>query len=75
MVLKLDAKRRLSVPRQLAPSLPGDQFEAHFDPGEDTLIFRRLPARENWLAVLKQCPVCMDDIPSRSREYPRRRNS
>ncbi|TAN22651.1 MAG: hypothetical protein EPN33_06860 [Acidobacteria bacterium] len=73
MVLKLDSKRRLTVPRELAPALPGDRFEACFDADEDTLIFRRLPAGRDWLDVLKSCPVSMDDIPPRSRELPRHR--
>ena len=31
-------------------------FDARFD-AEDALVFRRLPGKENWLAVLKACPV------------------
>ena len=73
MVVTLDAKRRLTVPRLLAPASPGDHFEALFDAEEDTLVFRRLPAKENWLAVLKACPVSMDDVPARRRETARRR--
>ena len=73
MVITLDAKRRLTVPRTLAPASPGDHFEARFDAEEDSLVFRRLPSKEDWLAVLKECPVSMDDVPPRRREPARRR--
>jgi hypothetical protein len=73
MILTLDAKRRLTVPASLAPAEPGDHFAAEFDPEEDTLVFRRVAARGDWLEVLKQCPVAMDDLPLRRRERPRRR--
>ena len=73
MVVTLDAKRRLTVPASLAPAKPGDYFDAHFDAEEDTLVFRRLSRRKNWLAVLKECPVSADDVPPRRRAPPRRR--
>jgi hypothetical protein len=73
VIITLDAKRRLTVPRSLAPAAPGDHFEARFDAEDDSLVFRRLPARENWLAVLKACPVSLDDVPPRRRARPRRR--
>ena len=72
MVVRLDAKRRLSVPTGLAPASPGDYFDARFDAEEDALVFRRLPVRENWLTVLKACPVSPDDVP-RGRRTPARR--
>ncbi len=62
MVVTLDAKRRLTVPTALAPARPGDYFEAHFDAEEDAIVFRRLGGRENWLAVMKECPVSPDDV-------------
>ena len=37
------------------------------------LVFRRLATNSDWLAVLKECPVRMDDVPPRRRELPRRR--
>src|ERR1017187_729591 len=55
MIVTLDAKRRLTVPTGLAPASPGDYFDASFDAEEDALVFRRLPGKENWLAVLKAC--------------------
>jgi hypothetical protein len=73
MVVTLDAKRRLSLPKQLIPAHPGDAFEAVFDPEEDTVTLRRLTRGTDWLAVLKSCPVAMDDLPARSREYFRPR--
>lgn len=68
MVVTLDAKRRLTVPTALAPAQPGDLFEADFDEEEDVLVFRRLPQGEDWLTVLEDCPVPMDDLPPRRAE-------
>jgi len=73
MVITLDAKRRLTVPAALAPAKPGDYFDARFDAEEDALVFRRLAGRENWLEVLKACPVSPDDVPRRRRAPARRR--
>ena len=73
MIVTLDAKRRLTVPAALAPASPGDYFDAQFDAEEDVIVFRRLAGKEDWFAVLKECPVSMDDVPSRRREFPRRR--
>ena len=71
MILTLDAKRRLTVPVALAPAVPGDLFDARFDPEEDALVFRRLPAARDWLVVLRECPVSMDDVPPRRRDLAR----
>ena len=46
---------------------------SRFDAEEDAIVFRRLGGRENWLAVLKECPVSPDDVPPRRRELPKRR--
>ncbi|HEY6358632.1 MAG TPA: hypothetical protein VIX35_10335 [Vicinamibacterales bacterium] len=73
MVVTLDAKRRLTVPAALAPARPGDHFDADFDVEEDAIIFRRLGGRENWLEVMKECPVSPDDVPPRRREPAKRR--
>ncbi len=73
MIVTLDAKRRLTVPTALAPAAPGDYFEATFDAEEDVLVFRRLAGKENWLSVLKACPVSPDDVPPRRTAVPRRR--
>jgi hypothetical protein len=72
MILTLDAKRRLTLPASLVSAQPGDNFEAVFDPEEDAVIFRRLSKNTNWLTVLKGCPVKMDDLPPRKREFPKR---
>jgi len=73
MIVTLDAKRRLTVPVSLAPTAPGDYFEARFDDEEDTLVFRKLAGKENWLTVMKACPVSLDDIPPRRKALPKRR--
>jgi hypothetical protein len=67
MVVRLDSKRRLLVPARVAPAAPGDEFEVDFDPEEDTIHFRRLARKGDWLTVLAQCPVPMDDLPPRGR--------
>jgi bifunctional DNA-binding transcriptional regulator/antitoxin component of YhaV-PrlF toxin-antitoxin module len=66
MIVTLDAKHRLTVPRSLAKTRPGDYFEALYDEDQDAFVFRRIKRKVNWLEVLKQCPVPMDDIPPRS---------
>lgn len=73
MVVTLDAKRRLTVPTALAPAKPGDHFDARFDTDEDAIVFRRLGGQENWLAVLRDCPVSLDGVPPRRRERAKRR--
>jgi hypothetical protein len=75
MVLTLDAKRRLTVPASLAPTTPGDHFTAEFFPDDDTLVFRRIAVRNDWLSVLRACPIDMEDLPARRRALPRRRKS
>jgi hypothetical protein len=72
MILTLDAKRRLTVPASLAPAKPGDHFAAEFDPEEDAIVFRRVAKKADWLDVLKDCPIKMDDLLPRSRELPKR---
>ncbi len=73
MVVTLDSKRRLTVPSSVAPAAPGDHFEVRFDPDEDAIVFRRIANAGDWLAILKECPVSMDDLPARRRALPRRR--
>ena len=73
MIVTLDAKRRLTVPASLGPASPGDYFDARFDAEEDAIVFRRLAGKKNWLKILKECPVSMEDLPPRRREYRRRR--
>lgn len=72
MIVTLDAKRRLTLPVALAPATPGDAFDARFDEEEDAIIFRRVKRGKSWLEVLRACPVPMDDVPPRSREYPKK---
>ncbi len=73
MTVTLDSKRRLTLPASLLSSKPGQVFDARYDADEDALIFRRLPAKEDWLKVLAQCPTPMDDLPARRRELPKKR--
>lgn len=73
MVITLDAKRRLTVPTLLAPTKPGDYFDARFDAEEDAIVFRRIGGRESWLSVMKDCPVSPDDVPPRRRLPAKRR--
>lgn len=73
MLLTLDAKRRLTVPAALAPTKPGDHFRAEFHPEDDSLVFRRIAPVGDWLEILKQCPVPMDDLPPRRRQLARNR--
>ena len=73
MILTLDEKRRLTVPAALAPARPGDHFKAEFDADEDTLVFRRVARKGDWLEVLKACPADMSDLPRRRREPAKRR--
>ncbi len=53
--------------------MPGDAFEATFDADEDVVTFRRVAVKRDWLAVLADCPVPMDDVPPRRKDLPRRR--
>jgi hypothetical protein len=73
MIIRMDSKRRLTLPVSVAPAMPGDAFEATFDADEDTVTFRRIAAQRDWLTVLTECPVSMDDVPPRSKEFARRR--
>ena len=40
----------VDVPATLAPTSPGEYFDARFDAEEDAIVFRRLAGREDWLA-------------------------
>jgi hypothetical protein len=73
MIVTMDAKHRLTIPAALAPTAPGDFFDARFDPEEDAIVFRRVAVKADWLAVLRDCPVSMDDVQPRRREPPRHR--
>src|SRR4029077_735776 len=73
MIVTLDEKRRLPVPLALAPTTPGDAFDARFADEEDAIVFRRIKrGGKSWLDILKACPVPIEDLPPRSREYPRK---
>jgi len=70
MLVRLDSKRRLTVPAALAPVSPGDYFDAQFDSEEDTLVFRRIATKSDWLSILKECPIDVEDLPQRRRQLP-----
>jgi len=72
MIVTLDAKRRVSIPAALAPATPGDEFDASFDAEDDVVTLRRIKRKSGWLQVWKQCPVPMDDLPTRRREMPKK---
>ncbi len=73
MILLLDAKRRLTVPASLAPSSPGDAFEAIYDAEEDEIVLRRVKrGKRSWIDVMTECLVSMNDLPPRSRELPKK---
>ena len=74
MIVKLDSKRRLTLPAGLIQATAGDSFDVRFDAEEYAVIFRRLPDQEDWLDVLSECPVAMDDLPPRKKELAKRRN-
>jgi bifunctional DNA-binding transcriptional regulator/antitoxin component of YhaV-PrlF toxin-antitoxin module len=69
MILTMDAKRRLTIPVSVASAQPGDAFELAIDAEEDAIVFRRINRNIDWLAILEECPVSMDDPPPRRREY------
>jgi len=74
VTVTLDSKRRLTLPVSLLSTKPGQVFDARYDADEDAIVFRRMPGKEDWLEVLAQCPVPMDDIPARRRELPKKRD-
>lgn len=72
MILTLDSKRRLTLPASL-PARPRQSFDARFDADESALIFRPITDRQDWLEVLSDCPVSMDDVLPRRLELPKER--
>ena len=72
MIVTIDEKRRLTVPLALAPTTPGDAFDARFDDEEDAIVFVGSSEAEEWVDILKACPIPIEDLPRRSREYPRK---
>jgi hypothetical protein len=73
MIVRLDSKRRLTLPAGLIQATAGDCFDVRFDAEECAVIFRRLPGQEDWLDVLADCPLPMDDLPPRKKEPAKRR--
>ena len=73
MIVILDSKRRLTLPASIMATQPGQTFDVRFDAEDNALVFRRLPDRADWLEVMTECPVPMDDLPPRRRELPKKR--
>ena len=73
MIVSIDSKRRLTVPASLISTAPGDCFDVQFDAEEDAIVFRRMSTKADWLTVVKECPVTMDDVPARRHALPRHR--
>jgi bifunctional DNA-binding transcriptional regulator/antitoxin component of YhaV-PrlF toxin-antitoxin module len=71
MVVKLDSKRRLTLPKTVTSTKPGDAFEVSFDAEEQVVTLRRISkSKKNWFEILQSCPVRLEgDLPPRSREY------
>jgi len=67
-ILILDLKRRLTLPVSLVSARQGDDFEADFDAEEDAVVSRRLAKGKDWLSVMKDSSVAMDDIPVCSKD-------
>jgi hypothetical protein len=42
-------------------------------PAADTHALHRVAPKGDWLAVLKVCPVSIDELPARRRVLPKRR--
>jgi hypothetical protein len=72
MILILDSKRRLTLPKNFIQAEPGDYFEAFYDVEDEAIVFRKLQSGKDWLDVLKECPVSMDDLTARSRDLPKK---
>lgn len=70
MITMIDAKHRLTIPKSLVHTEPGEMFETFYDVEEDEIILRRMKKKENWVKVWLDCPIKTDQpLPRRSREY------
>ncbi|MCZ7640784.1 MAG: hypothetical protein M5U12_34860 [Verrucomicrobia bacterium] len=57
MIVTLDAKRRVSIPAALAPTAPGDQFDASFDAEDDVVVLRRIKAQGRLAGRVEAMPL------------------
>lgn len=71
MKVRLDSKRRITLPPSLVSAKPGQVYDALYDSDEGTLILRSTGSKDDWLDVLAACPVPMDDIQDRSATPPK----
>lgn len=70
MITTVDSKRRLTIPKSVAPTEPGEVFETFYDREEDEIILRRIKKKDNWVRIWRDCPAKLSEpLPKRSREY------
>lgn len=70
MITMIDAKHRLTIPKSLVHTEPGEMFETFYDAEEDEIILRRMKKKGNWVKMWLDCPNKTDEpLPRRSREY------
>jgi bifunctional DNA-binding transcriptional regulator/antitoxin component of YhaV-PrlF toxin-antitoxin module len=70
VITTIDAKHRLTIPKSLVQTEPGEMFETFYDAEEDEIILRRIKKKTNWAQVWLDCQVKTDEpLPKRSREY------
>lgn len=70
MITTMDAKHRLTIPKSLVQTEPGEMFETFYDAEEDEIILRRMKKKESWVKVWLDCSGKTDQpLPRRSREY------
>jgi bifunctional DNA-binding transcriptional regulator/antitoxin component of YhaV-PrlF toxin-antitoxin module len=54
MLLRLDSKRRLTLPASLVPWKPGDYVEVTYIKSEDAFVARRIKSKDNAGKVLEK---------------------
>jgi bifunctional DNA-binding transcriptional regulator/antitoxin component of YhaV-PrlF toxin-antitoxin module len=70
MITTIDAKRRLTIPKTLVQTEPGEMFETFYDAEEDEIILRRIRKKDNWAEVWRDCPTKVaHPLPRRSGDY------
>lgn len=62
MIVVVDSEGRLPIPESLGQALPGEAFEVSAGDADGTVVLRRVGVKTDWLEVLKECPVPMDDF-------------
>jgi bifunctional DNA-binding transcriptional regulator/antitoxin component of YhaV-PrlF toxin-antitoxin module len=62
VIVVVDSEGRLAIPQSLGQVLPGEPFEVSAGDADGTMVLRRAGVKADWLEVLKECPIPMDDI-------------